>query len=255
MALLPINVDSPIKEIVQSIYNETGLKTRVFYEQIELTDSNEKIRNLKFKKNILGLKHPQITLTDIISFHSSIQIYSLQAYIHQLFGIEIVFESDRKEINEFTCYNEIANLFIPSKNDSLEKLNNQLHQFFNSVKNEMVFQKENFENCYLKDSAILDFEIKIEMDFVLNENDRLFNDDSDNYVIKMCPWVLSDDLNRFKQEYIENEYLNHYDTAEIPCKNPHRILYKLLQELEIEDVYRIGSFFVDIHFIHQKKYK
>jgi hypothetical protein len=118
----------------------------------------------------------------------------------------------------------------------------------------MVFQKENFENCYIKDSSILDFEIKIEMDFVLNENDRLFNDDSDNYVIKMCP-LLSDDLNRFKQEYIENEYLKHYDAAEIPCKNPHRILYKLLQELEIEDVYRIGSFFVDIHFIHQKKYK
>lgn len=255
MALLPINVDSPINEIVHSIYKESGLKTIVFYEKIELTDSAETIRNLRFKKKDFGLKYPETTFPDIIYFHSSIQIYSLQAYIDQLFGIEIVFESDRKEINEFTCYNEIANLFIPRKKDSLEKLNNQLHRFFNSVESEMVFQKENFENCYLKDSSILDFEIKIEMDFVLNENDFLFNDDSDNYVIKICPWVRPDNLNSFKQKYIENEYLKHYDASEIRCKNPHRILYELFQELEIEDIYRIGSFFVDIHFIHQKKYK
>ena len=222
-------------------------------ENIDITDSNETIRKLKFKKKVFGLKYPKINFTDVIPFHSSIQVFLLQEYIHQLFGIEIIFESDRKEINKFTCYNEIVTSYIASINDSLEKLNIQLHRFFNSIESEIRFQKENFENCYKNDNSMLDFDIKIKIDFILNENDLLFRDNSTNYIIKTTTWVLSEELDKFYKEYVKNEYIKDYNNSEIPCKNPHRILFELLQFLELEDLLRIGSFFGDIHYIRQKK--
>ena len=54
----------------------------------------------------------------------------------------------------------------------------------------------------MKSSSIKDLEIDFKMNFILSKEDPLYNEDFDNFVCSLNPFVNSDDLNQFQDWYL-----------------------------------------------------
>ncbi len=68
-----------------------------------------------------------------------------------------------------------------------------------------------FKDRKMKSSTIKDLEIDIEMNFVLSKEDPLYNEDFDNIVCSLDPFVNSEDLNLFKEQYMNWDYTLYYN--------------------------------------------
>lgn len=110
-----------------------------------------------------------------------------------------------------------------------------------------------FKDLKMKSSTIKDLEIDVEMNFVLSKEDPLYNEDFDNFVCSLNPFVNSDDLNQFQDWYLNWDNTKFYhELNPPPCAKPNRILYELHQKMGLNDLQRIENIWVDVKYRTQR---
>ena len=110
-----------------------------------------------------------------------------------------------------------------------------------------------FEHRKMKSSTVKDLEIDVEMNFILSKEDPLYNENLDNFVCTLEPFVNSDDLTQFEEWYLNwDDTLFYHELNPPPCAKPNRILYELHQKMELNDLQRIENTWVDVKYRTQR---
>lgn len=171
----------------------------------------------------------------------------------EMFGFKINFSKNGILLNQ----HEKLCLYIDNINNvdinKIETINTKLIAVLDDIYQEMQECILYFKDLKMKSSTIKDLEIDVEMNFVLSKEDPLYNEDFDNFVCSLNPFVNSDDLNQFQDWYLnwDNTKLYH-ELNPPPCAKPNRILYELHQKMGLNDLQRIENIWVDVKYRTQR---
>lgn len=254
MALLLLNDFTPIREIRDAIYKETKLECVFIYQGIDFTHSDNdfykvRIRHGKNKRLVNRIKEQ----ADFYVSDEHTEISEIQNYVFEMFGFEINFSKNGILLNQ----HEKLCLYLENDNNidfnKIEALNTKLTAVLDDIYQEMQECILYFKDRKMKSSTIKDHEIDIEMNFVLYKEDPLYNEDFDNFVCSLNPFVNSDDLNQFQDWYLNWDNTKFYhELNPPPCAKPNRILYELHQKMGLNDLQRIENIWVDVKYRTQR---
>jgi hypothetical protein len=254
MALLLLNDFTPIREICNAIYKETNLECTFIYQGIDYTHLDNdfykvRVRNGKNKKFVNRTE----AQADFYITGKETTIYDIQNYVFEMFGFEINFSKNGIELHQ---HEKLCNHIDKEYNvdvQKIEALNTKLKTVLDDIFQEIQECSSYFEQRKLKSSTVKDLEIDIEMNLILSKEDPLYNENWDNIVCTLKPFVNSDDLNQFKEQYMNWDYTLYYHTLNPPpCTKPNRILYELHQKMELDDLQRIENIWVDVKYRTQR---
>jgi hypothetical protein len=254
MALLLLNDFTPIREICNAIYQETNLECAFIYKGIDFTHSDNdfyKVRFLYEKNKRLVNRIKEQADFYITDKHTAIS--EIQNYVFEMFGFEINFSKNGTILHQ----HEKLCLYVDNLNNvdvnKIEALNTKLKAILNDIFLEIQECSLYFEQRKLKSSTIKDLEIDVEMNFVLSKKDPLYNEDFNNFVFRLNPFVNSDDLNQFQEWYLNWDDTIFYNKLNPPpCAKPNRILYEIHQKMELYDLQRIENIWVDVKYSTQR---
>lgn len=254
MALLLLNDFTPIREIRDAIYKETKLECVFIYQGIDYTHSDNdfykvRVRHGKNKRLVNRIKEQ----VDFYITDKRTVISEIQNYVFETFGFEINFSKNGTILHQ----HEKLCLYLENDNNidfnKIEALNTKLIAVLDDIYQEMQECIIYFKDRKMKSSTIKDLEIDIEMNFILSKEDPLYNEDYDNFVCTVEPFVNSDDLTQFEEWYLNrDDTLYYHELNPPPCAKPNRILYELHQKMGFNDLQRIEKVWVDVKYRTQR---
>lgn len=253
MALLLLNDFTSIKEMYNAIYKETKLESNFIFQGIEYTASDNDFYKIRVRHKNKTIRKLAAVSSDFYRSNELTSIEDIQNYVFEKFGFEIILSKK----GEFLKKNEKINAYIfdQKKVDfgKIDALNLKLQTVLNDIFLEMQESNLYFEYRKMKSSTIKDIEIDVEMNFILSKDDPLFNENSNNFVCTLEPFVNSNDLNQFQEWYLNWDYsLYYHELSPPPCVKPNRILYELHQKMELIDLHRIENIWVDVKYRTQR---
>ncbi|MBF0398646.1 MAG: hypothetical protein HQK78_17860 [Desulfobacterales bacterium] len=141
-------------------------------------------------------------------------------------------------------------LFTDENIEKLKKLNDYLRTIEIETNIEVKRIKEALKNriCEQKD-FLTDYEIEIEIDFYLREDDPESEEDEDNIIVTLKYCDFKDEGDDFDHNDIQKALKFKH------CYLFHSLYDHVFPRLYWSDILRIGSVWVDINTIYQKHYK
>ncbi len=132
-------------------------------------------------------------------------------------------------------------------NEVLRKLSERIKQEIEETK--IYYHSKKSSNKNYSD----DFEIEVLVDYILEKNDPLFDEESDNIIFSFEETFTHTSSEKFDERYLKLDYPYPFRNDILKkIKNPCRLLYLLSEKLEISDICRIGELWYDFKFINQK---
>ena len=256
MALLLINEETPVKEIIKYVFLETGLNLKITYKREDFSNSTLTIYQIwnKIKIHFFLLRTARsYKADDFIIINGDEKVFLIQEELNLLFGLNFSFTKENQIIDSNTRFGDLISLETQINQIQLNELNEKLNTLCIESYEEMKLYKNFYFSHTYKNEEITDFEIKLDIQFQLNKKDPLFSEDSDNFIFTFRPFCNIEYLSEFKDKYIDWEYSSIFKEKEInSLKKPNRLIYELLRKMDLSDICRIGDVWCDINYISQK---
>lgn len=264
MPLIQIDPHLPIKEMLDNVKKELALEAKAYWLDKDYSANSDTYMQIWKKHRKLFSHHldSYFNKNNFLTLHYSETIGRITGKLKDILGLDFIFYHqsallpDNVRINEINFY-EKQNLTPDYR--KLDKINTTLRLLTETIKTNIIEARklyDNLKNIPCEPQWESDYELEIELAYILNHNDYLFVDDdySDNIFYNHCEHLLHYKLTYFEEFYLNTPLpLNNELVKQI--SNPCYLFYILYNNLELTDISRIGDIWLDFRFINQKMIK